>query len=53
LQLISENSNTKYEDISKQLNLPRRTVAREIRKLREQGKIIRIGSDKAGHWKVL
>jgi predicted HTH transcriptional regulator len=53
LQVITENPNAKYEDISKQLNLPRRTVAREIKKLREHGKIKRIGSDKTGYWEIL
>ena len=53
LKIISENQYITYNDISGQLNLPRRTVAREIRKLREQGRIKRIGSDKKGYWEIL
>jgi predicted HTH transcriptional regulator len=29
------------------------TVRRKINQLREKGKIERIGSDKAGHWKII
>ena len=34
------------------LNTNRRTIIRDIEKLKEKGKIKRIGSTKGGHWHV-
>jgi DNA-binding IclR family transcriptional regulator len=52
LQVISENPRTTYEELSERLYLPRRTVARAIKNLRDSGVIKRIGSDKTGHWQI-
>jgi len=35
------------------LNISRRAIAKQIAKLKEKGKLRRIGSDKGGHWKIL
>jgi len=53
LQLLSENPNATYDDIVKNLGLKKRTVAREIKMLRDNGSIKRIGSDKTGYWEVI
>jgi predicted HTH transcriptional regulator len=45
LHTLSEAPQITYDEISKKLNIPRRTIAREIKLLREQGIIRRIGSD--------
>ena len=41
------------ESIAAFLKITRRTVARDIEKLKEKGVLIRIGHDKGGHWKII
>jgi len=53
VQILIENPNSIYEEISDKLSIPRRTIAREIKALRENGYIKRIGSDKTGYWEVI
>ena len=52
LMILKKSPEATYDEISESLKLPRRTVAREIKALRESGLIKRIGSDKVGHWEV-
>lgn len=52
LLLISRNKNIKATQISESLKMSLSTVKRKIKKLKDQGKIKRIGSDKAGHWEI-
>ena len=51
--LISQNNNTTAIEISKQLNISLSTAKRKIKKLKEQNRIERIGSDKTGCWKII
>ena len=37
---------------AKQMNISSRKVSRLIKELKEKGKIIRIGSDRKGYWKI-
>jgi len=30
-----------------------RTIARAIKKLQDEGKLQRVGSDKTGHWQIM
>jgi fido (protein-threonine AMPylation protein) len=53
LLLISRNKNIKATQISESLKMSLSTVKRKIKKLKDQGKIKRIGSDKAGHWEII
>jgi ATP-dependent DNA helicase RecG len=50
---LSKTPQITYDALSKQLDMPRRTVAREIQMLREQGIIKRIGGRKNGYWQVI
>ena len=52
LKLLSDMPNATYDELAEQLSIPRRSIAREIRALREQGTIKRIGSDKSGYWEI-
>jgi ATP-dependent DNA helicase RecG len=52
LKTISRNNRVTYEQIADALGVSRATVRRHIKTLRESGKLERIGSDKAGYWKV-
>lgn len=53
LNALSEAPKSTYDELSEQLRIPRRTVAREMRQLSDQGIIKRIGSDKSGYWEVI
>jgi len=35
------------------LNVNRRTIARDIESLKNEGKLIRVGGDKGGYWDVI
>lgn len=35
------------------LNVSKSTVLREIKELKENGKLERIGKEKGGHWKII
>ena len=51
--LIRQNNNITAIEISKQLNISLSTAKRKIKKLKEQNRIERIGSDKTGYWKII
>ena len=40
------------DELADLLGVSRRTVLRAIAKLRQEGRIARVGSDKTGHWVV-
>ncbi|GHV06854.1 cell filamentation protein Fic [Spirochaetia bacterium] len=39
-------------ELAAMLNLSSRTIERHIKELRERGVLVRVGSDKSGHWQV-
>ncbi len=51
--LIKQNNKITANEISESLKISLSTTKREIKKLKEQGVIERVGSDKTGSWKVL
>ncbi|MDR0970675.1 MAG: Fic family protein [Lentimicrobiaceae bacterium] len=51
--LIKQNNKITANEISERLKMSLSTVRRKIKKLKDNGKIERIGSDKTGHWKVI
>lgn len=53
VSLMLDNSNITISNISSILGLSRSIVTRKIKKLREEGIIERVGSDKAGVWKII
>ena len=52
-KLIRQNNNITAIEISKLLNISLSTVKRKTKKLKEQNRIERIGSDKTGYWKIV
>ncbi len=50
--LIQQNSKITAQEIAKKLNLSISTIRRKIQKLKFEGKIDRLGSDKSGSWKI-
>ncbi len=53
LALIKENTSATIAELARITGLSARTIERNIRALRNQGRLLRIGPDKGGHWKVL
>jgi ATP-dependent DNA helicase RecG len=51
--LILKNSRITITEIAKTSGIPRRSVERNIEKLKKQGLIKRIGPDKGGYWQVV
>lgn len=51
--LIKQNNKITASEISEQLNISLSTAKRKLKKLKESGKIERIGSDKTGQWKTI
>lgn len=53
LNCLRKEPSLSARELAPLLNKTSRTVERHLKELREQGKIKRIGSNKAGHWEVL
>jgi len=52
INLITVNPKTTTKNIISATGLTRRGLEYQLKKLKETGKIERIGSDKGGYWKV-
>ena len=52
LALIKQNPSIIYEDLTKKTGKSRRTISRIITELKTTGTIVRVGSDKTGHWMI-
>lgn len=50
--LIRQDNKITATEISKRLNVSLSTVRRRIKELKAQNLIARMGSDKAGYWKI-
>jgi ATP-dependent DNA helicase RecG len=53
LNLIFTNKYITTTKLAQMLNVNRRTIARDIESLKNQGKLIRVGGDKGGYWDVI
>ena len=53
LEVVSENGNATLDVISEKTGLSRPTVYRYIRKLVSDGRLVREGATKNGHWRVV
>jgi len=49
---IRKNSSITTRELANALGIPLRSVERELAVLKEQGKVIRIGSSRSGHWEI-
>ncbi len=52
IHYIMVNPNITYDELAILLGKSRRTISRIIKKLQEEGRIVRVGSDKKGHWEL-
>lgn len=53
LELISENPKITRAELSEKLEINPSAVQKHILKLKTNGRIVRIGGDKGGYWKIL
>lgn len=53
LQRIREKPTVTADELSKILNINLRNTKKYLTQLKEQGKIMRMGSRKTGHWQVI
>ena len=53
LNLINENSKVTINEMTSKVNLSRRTVQTIINSLKSKGILVRVGSDKNGHWEIV
>ena len=53
INLIKNNNKILLQEIAGQLNISKRTIRRDIEKLKQQNKLKRIGTEKTGHWEII
>ena len=53
IDLIRENPYVTTQEMADAIGIIRRTVAKHIKSLQENGVIKRVGPDKGGHWEVV
>ena len=53
LHLITDNNTITTNKISNKLNVSKRTILRDIEKLKKQNKLTRVGNEKNGHWEII
>ena len=52
IDLILEDSEIKMSEMAEKLKVTTRTIEREMKKLRESGRVMRVGGKRYGHWEV-
>ena len=53
LRMLGEHPGMSIAELAERLGKVPSTIERAIRKLRESGRLQRIGPDKGGHWRVI
>ena len=53
IELITKNNKVLLQEKADQLDVSKRTIRRDIEKLKKQNKLKCIGSEKGGHWEIL
>lgn len=52
VELIRADDTITVSAIAESLEIPKRTIEREMKKLRDKGHILRVGGNRYGHWEV-
>ena len=52
IEIIGENRDITIYELANKLNVADKTIKRDITKLKEQNRVIRVGSLKSGHWEI-
>jgi len=53
IKYIEANSTITVVELALMLHVSKRTVLRDIEKLKTENKLARTGSEKAGHWEIV
>jgi predicted HTH transcriptional regulator len=53
LNLMTSEPGISLDMIAKKIGKTRKTVQRAVKKLKESGRVKRVGPDKTGHWEVI
>jgi len=53
LNLFKSNNKISTSELAMKLKVTKRTILRDIEKLKQQNKLKRIGSEKIGHWTII
>jgi ATP-dependent DNA helicase RecG len=51
--MLRANPKATAQKMALALGMTDKTIKRHLKTLREQGRLKRVGSDKAGHWEVI
>ena len=52
MDLVSDNPGMKMSEIADKLEVTTRTIEWEMKKLRESGRVNRVGGKRYGHWMI-
>jgi DeoR/GlpR family transcriptional regulator of sugar metabolism len=52
MEIISENKDITIVELANKLDVADKTIKRDIAKLKEQNRLIRVGSLKSGYWEI-
>ena len=52
-ELITENEEISVNILATKLNVSRRTILRDIERLKHQNILKRVGKAKGGHWQII
>jgi ATP-dependent DNA helicase RecG len=50
---LERNPKSKLAELANATSLSERTITRELKKLKDSGKIRRVGSNKTGYWEII
>ena len=53
LETLGMKPTCTYDELSEKLGISRRAITKQIKKLRDAGKLRRVGPDKGGYWEVV
>ncbi len=53
ISILKENFQINIIELAQKLNFNRKTIQRDLKKLKELNILKRIGSDKTGYWKII
>ena len=53
LEILRDDDRLTVKNIAINLNLPERQIERSMAKLKQDGRLRRIGSSKSGHWEII
>ena len=52
IELIRVDDTVTVSEMAESLGIPKRTIEREMKRLRDSGRITREGGNRYGHWKI-